>query len=253
MAKPILVANWKNNPGSKAETLALLKELSKKREIYKKINLFIAPPYIYFDLVSSKISFAKLASQDFPRLKGIITGETASEMLKSFGVRLAIVGHSERRALGETDAEVAEKAKAALKSGVTPLICVGEKERDEEGNYFDFLRNQIKSSFAGLSRQAAASVILAYEPVWAIGKGAKDAIAPGDLCQTIIFIRKVLSDLFGRNAAESIKILYGGSVEPMNAGELMRESNIAGFLVGHASLKPKSFEQIALSLAKIVR
>ncbi len=250
MAKLILVANWKNHPASKEEALTLLKELSKKKELYKKVNLFVAPPAPYLDLVATKAPYAKLATQDFSYTKGTITGEVTAEIQKSFGVKLSIVGHSERRALGETDEIVSEKVRAVVKSGIIALVCVGESERDLEGDHFEFLRRQIKASLNGLSAKSASSIIIAYEPLWAIGKSAKDAISPRDLHESIIFIRKVLTEIFGRSVAEKIFVLYGGSVEPTNAGVLAKESGVDGFLVGHASLKSKSFEQVALSITQ---
>lgn len=250
MAKLILVANWKNHPASQEEALTLIKELNRKKELYKKVNLFIAPPDPYLDFVASKVPYAKLSTQDFSHAKGTNTGEVSAEIYKSLGARLSIIGHSERRALGETDEIVSEKVRAAIKSGLIALLCVGEAERDAEGEHFEFLRRQIKASLSGLSAKAATSVILAYEPVWAIGKSAKDAINPRDLHESIIFIRKVLTEIFGRSVAEKIFVLYGGSVEPTNAGVLAKESSVDGFLVGHASLKPKQFEQIALSMTQ---
>lgn len=250
MAKPILVANWKNHPGSPEEAKTLLKELSKKRALFKKTSLYIAPPFTYFESVSERIAgFGQLAAQNISSLPaGNYTGQITPNLLKSFGVRLAIIGHSERRGFGETSEHIAKKVKTALSSGIAPLVCIGEKTRDVEGEHFEFLREQLKSSLAGLNAKTISKAAIAYEPVWAIGKSAKDAISPEELAQTVIFIKKVLSDLFSRSAAESVPILYGGSVEPANAVELTKNSGVRGFLVGHASLKAKSFAEIALSI-----
>ncbi|MBX4181335.1 triose-phosphate isomerase [Candidatus Parcubacteria bacterium] len=250
MAKPILVANWKNHPSSIYEAKEILRGLTRKKLLFKKLFTFIAPPTLYIEAVANgSKSFATLASQDIPTTpKGTYTGEISIDMLKSFGTRLAIVGHSERRALGEMSEVVSKKVLIALKSGISPLICVGEKERDADGEYFEFLRDEIKLALQNVGKSAIASVLIAYEPVWAIGKSAKEALPPQELAQSVLFIRKVLTDLYGRALADKVSILYGGSVEPENAGLLMRESGVRGFLVGHASLKPKSFEQIALSM-----
>ncbi len=249
MAKPILVANWKNYPSSIAETTFLLKGLSLSKLVYKKLSLFIAPPLTYFDLVSLKVgSYAKLASQDISLTNKTTTGAVTVDILKSFGVKLSIIGHSERRALGETSEEVSQKIKSALRSGITPLVCVGELSHDQDGEHFEFLRKEIKLSLAGLNKSDASKISLAYEPVWAIGKQAKDAIKPIDLSQTVIFMRKVLTDMFGRKTAENIPILYGGSVEANNAKMLISETGVRGFLVGHSSLDPKSFRGIAQAL-----
>ncbi len=250
MAKPILVANWKNYPASLPEAKEILAGLVKKKLIYKKLSLFLAPPLPYLPLVSERAkSFAGVAAQDlFPQEKVTVTGSVTPEILKSFGVRLVIVGHSERRALGETALEVAAKAKAAIKLGLTPLICFGEKERDEGGEHFQFLQEEIKTLLSLIGKKDLDKVLLAYEPLWAIGKKSVGPIDPIELAQTIIFIKKVLSDLFGRDAAEKLPILYGGSVDHVNAGILVRNTGVRGFLVGRASLNPKSFEGIALSM-----
>lgn len=251
MAKPILVANWKNHPGSLSEAGVLLKQLSKNRLKYKKVSLFLAPPLPYFELTLLRSKgFARLASQDISHLtQGTHTGMVTVDILKSFGVRLAILGHSELRALGETDELISRKVKIALHSGIAPLVCVGELSRDHDGEHFEFLREQIKLSLASLSKKTDVSKLsIAYEPVWAIGKRAKDAIKIVDLSETVIFIRKVLTDIFGRKVAERIPILYGGSVGPSNAGQLMRGTGIRGFLVGHESLDANNFHNIVAEL-----
>lgn len=250
MAKPILVANWKNRPGSLPEAVSLLKGLSKNKELYKKINLFIAPPYTYFGEAAKAVkSFAGFASQDlFPIEKGSYTGFITPEILKSFGVKLAILGHSERRSVGETSAQVSLKARAALRAGIMPLVCVGEQIRDSEGEHFEFLREQMRSSLAGLKKNDAAKLIIAYEPVWAIGEKAKRVIDPSELAETILFIKKVLTEIFGRSSAEKVPLLYGGSVDPGNAGALLKNSGIRGFLVGRVSLSGKSFREVAEAL-----
>jgi triosephosphate isomerase (TIM) len=251
MSKSILVANWKNSPSSLTEAKTLVKGLSAKKILYKKTHLFVAPPLPYFDLVSEKIkSYAHLASQDIPLATKTTTGAVTPDILKSFGVKLAIIGHSERRALGETSLDVSQKIKIALRAGITPLVCVGEPSRDEDGDYFEFLREEIESSLAGLNRKnlTISGIAIAYEPIWAIGKDAESAIEPADLSETIIFIKKVLSSMFGRSVAEKVPILYGGSVEPTNAISLLHETGIRGFLVGHASLDAKSFYKIAEAL-----
>src|SRR3989344_2946788 len=252
MAQMILVANWKNHPASLAEAKDVLKNYAKAKERFKKLAFFIAPPLPYLAEVSERAGgFSHLAVQDIALVpKGNYTGEVPLEILKSFGARLAILGHSERRALGETSAQVSEKIRAALRAGITPLVSVGEIERDKDGEHFEILRKEIKASLLGVSRQSAAKIVLAYEPGWVIGKSAKDALPPGDLAQSVIFIKKVLTDIYGRRVADKIPIIYGGSVESANAGALAKETGVKGFLVGHASLKAKSMEEIAKSLTQ---
>lgn len=253
MSKPILVANWKNNPDSPRLAAALLTSLSKRAAAYKKLSLFIAPPYIYMESVGKRArGFSQLASQDiFFTAEGVHTGAITPAMLKGLGVKLSIVGHSERRALGETNEVVAAKLKTALLSGLTPLLCVGELERDEEGKHLEELRDQLKFSLEGVRRREdAGKLIIAYEPVWAIGRRGKGAMTPPELSQVVIFIKKVLNDIFGREAAEKIPVLYGGSVDSTNAELLYKEGGIRGLLVGRASLQPQEFTEIAKSLHK---
>ena len=251
MHKPILVANWKNHPDSLEQAKFILKGLSRKSAIYKKLGTFIAPPHTYFESVS-KLSknFSHLASQDISLEQKTCTSLVSVEILKSFGVRLAIIGHSERRALGESDETVSKKIKWVLRAGITPLLCVGEHEHDAEGEHLEFLQEELKNSLASLRRHdLLGKLMIAYEPIWAIGKRAKDAMQPNDLSHMVIFIRKVLSDLFGREVALKTPILYGGSVAPSNA-EVLMSTGISGFLVGHESLDSKNFGEIAESLNK---
>ncbi len=251
MAKPILVANWKNNPKSHREAVDLLAALSRKSLLLKKVSLFVAPPYIYFDTALKKMGkYASLASQDlFFSNDGPHTGSVTPDLLKSFGVKMAIIGHSERRELGETNEVVATKIKTAFISGIVPLLCVGENERDEEGKHLQFIQDQLKFSLEGIRRKEdAEKLVIAYEPVWAIGTRATEAMNPTDLAEMVIFIKKTLTDIFGREAADVIPVLYGGSVDSTNAEPLYKETGIRGFLIGRASLNPKEFCEIAEGL-----
>jgi triosephosphate isomerase (TIM) len=250
MAKVVVVSNWKSHPESFLAAKNLIAGLKKSAHVYKKVAFFIAPPFPYFETVKEKgKSFSSLASQDIFSTDGTYTGAVTPQILKGFGVKLAIIGHSERRALGETNELVAKKVMTALKAGIVPLVCVGEKSRDTEGNHFEFLREQLKGSLQGLRRKEdIQKLVIAYEPVWAIGKQAKNALSGVDLSQMSIFIKKILTDMFGRELAEKIVILYGGSVEASNARSLLKEGKVRGFLVGHASLEPKGFGELVKSL-----
>lgn len=252
MTKAILVGNWKNYPDSSARASKILDSLVKKSSLYKKLSTFIAPPTVYLEHVSKRAkTYAALGVQDISQtLNGTHTGTLTPDILKSFGTRLAIIGHSERRAMGETDATVSAKVAVALKSGITPLVCIGEAVRDHEGNYFEFVSVELQRSLASVTRAAdAQKIIIAYEPIWAIGKQATGVVEPADLSQMIIFIKKVLTGMFDRKTAEKIAILYGGSVDEQNAPALAA-TGVRGFLVGRASLDPKSFASIAEALIK---
>lgn len=249
MKKPILVANWKNHPDSLMQAGHILAGFSKKSAVYKKISTFIAPPLTYFESVSKKSSnFSHLASQDLFIGKGTTTGAVGVDILKSFGVRLSIIGHSERRSLGETSEMVSEKVRVALKENIIPLVCIGESARDAEGDYIEFIRHELRESLSGIKKKEIPNkLIVAYEPIWAIGKKSKDAMQAEDLTQMVLYIKKILTDMYDRKTADTVPILYGGSVDGKNVGDLVR-TGVNGFLVGRASLDPKSFEEIATAL-----
>ena len=194
------------------------------------------------DVLSKKIFLGSqnLSSTD----NGTSTGEVSALQLKNLKVSYSIVGHSERRALGETDEMVAKKIKLALKYGITPILCIGEKERDRHGTYLHLLEEQIRKSISGIGRGSISKIVIAYEPVWAIGKSTTDAMNSHNLHEMTIFIRKVLSSVCGRDLAHKVQIIYGGSVEKGNAIDLIKNGNVTGFLVGHASLDAKHFGEI---------
>ena len=171
-------------------------------------------------------------------------------MLRDAGASMVIVGHSERRAIGETNELVRAQVVNASQAGLGVVLCVGEVERDPSGAYFSYVATQLSSALKDVSPAAHAKLVVAYEPVWAIGKSAADALQPQDVQEMIIFIRKILTEIFDRPIAATIPILYGGSVEPENAGDLMRGGGVSGFLVGHASTTLESFIGIILACKK---
>ncbi len=245
MQKYIVIGNWKMNPETGNLAEKLFTSISKLSAPLKKTEVVIAPPFVFFPKKFKKTKKLSLGSQDaFWGGIGASTGEVSSLQLKKLGVSHVILGHSERRALGESDAMVAKKADAVLKDELTPIICVGEKERDPHGEYLTFLSNQISNSLTGLSKKDVANIIIAYEPLWAIGKNAMGVIDSHGLHQMTIFIQKTLTTLFGRETASGIRIIYGGSVDGASAPELIRQGNVTGFLVGRASLTAKDFGEI---------
>lgn len=169
-------------------------------------------------------------------------------MLKSVGVNFCIVGHSERRAMGETVEIISKKIKRALENKITPIVCIGEKSRDAEGQFFIDLRSIIESTLAGISKNDVTKIILAYEPLWAISTEGKGAITAELLRETSIFIRRTLSELYGNKIGTKIPILYGGSVNSKNAKEIVVTGGVDGLLIGKASLNSKEFIQIVASI-----
>ncbi len=176
------------------------------------------------------------------------TGEVSVQMLKALGASFVLVGHSERRAAGESDEQVRQQLVAALASWLTVILCVGEAVREPDGSHFAQIANQISRALHGLV--PGTRLVVAYEPVWAIGKTAIEAMKPEDIEETAIFIRKILSEALGRDAVSKVPILYGGSVEPTNAQALIKEGGVNGFLVGHASADVDSFLEILKACKK---
>jgi triosephosphate isomerase (TIM) len=186
----------------------------------------------------------RLAAQDtFYERLGARTGEISPSMLKNMGVKYVIIGHSERRALGETDEVVQKKVAATLREELIAIVCVGEEKRDTHGNYLTHVEKQLRAALKGVPKAKLQNIVIAYEPVWAIGTG--NNATPEDAHEMKLFIQKILSDLYGRNALAKIRILYGGSVTKGNAEELLNKGAVDGFLVGGASLRASEFATIA--------
>ncbi len=256
MSKKLIVGNWKMNPGTAKEAKALWQGLARLQP--PKNTLCIAcPPTPYLALFSHSTISAKNLSRNlilgaqnlsFKEGTGALTGEYSAEMLASLGVRYAIIGHSERRAIGETDIMVATKIKNALNARLAPIICVGEKIRDDSGAFWHEVRKQMKDSLALVSKKYAQEIVLAYEPVWAIGSSAVREATPEECKEMMIFIRKVLTDLFGVKDAGKIPIIYGGSVNPKNASNFLSFGGADGLLVGRDSRDPKKMKVLLDSL-----
>jgi len=237
MKSKLIVANWKTNPLSEKEAVRLAQAEDNE-------NAIICPPFIFLSAVKKNLKHAQLGAQDvFWEKSGPYTGEISTDMLKNSGVKFVIVGHSKRRTLGETDEIVSKKASACLKSGLVPIVCIGERERDNGHTYLNFIKQQLKSSLVGVPRALAGKVVVAYEPVWAIGRKAARAATSEECGEMVIFIRKILSDIFSVQSAARARILYGGSVEPQNVNAYLT-AGADGLLVGHDSLDPKKFGEI---------
>ncbi len=239
----LLLGNWKMNktPEEAASFMASagsMLELANK----KGLQIGVAPTYLCLEKVASlaPAGFIVSAQNVNEHESGAYTGEVSPSMLKSIGINTAIIGHSERREYnGETSTACNLKIKALLSSGMTPVYCCGESlETYEKGETNIFVEKQIREGFAGLSGEEAVKVVIAYEPIWAIGTGK--SASTDDAENTIKAIRDVLKDLYGE-ASEEIRILYGGSVKPENIKAYLGCPDIDGALVGGASLKPDSF------------
>ena len=245
MRKKIVAGNWKMNL-NKSDAHILYKNLESK-SYPNDVEVIIAPASIYLDSFSnaSKVS---ISSQDVSANdNGAFTGEFSAEMLSSMNLRFAIVGHSERRTFHkESDLLIFQKVEMLLKHGITPIFCCGESLSDRESkNHFNIVKSQLSQILNMLSKKEFSKVVVAYEPVWAIGTGL--TADPQDAQDMHSFIRGLVSEAFGIEASELTSILYGGSCKPSNARELFSMKDIDGGLIGGASLDSESFESIVNS------
>jgi len=239
---PLVIGNWKLNPTSSAEAKALFVAVRAKVKKVTNVTVAVAPPYLFIpDLARlSPSGSVPIAAQDvFYEDTGAFTGEVSAPMLASLGVRYCLVGHSERRALGESDEQVVKKIQVLLRRRIIPVVCIGERERDARGDYFSVIEGQLRAIAAGLTQRQITQVVIAYEPIWAIGTG-KNA-TPEDVQEMQLFITSVLTKLYSRPIAARVQTIYGGSVKPENAQALFREGGMSGFLVGGASLRADDF------------
>ncbi len=245
MRKPIIAGNWKMNmtPCEAEALVSALLPLVRDAAC----DVVVCPPFVDLCAVSKLVAGTNvhLGAQNVHwAAKGAFTGEISADMLKAYGVEYAIIGHSERRQyFGETDEGVNARAKAALAAGITPIICVGETLEQRESGVTDALVSaQAKAALAGMEAEQVKSVVIAYEPIWAIGTGrtatAEDANA------TIGVIRNAIAEAFSPAVAAEVRIQYGGSMNPKNASELMAMPEIDGGLIGGASLKAEDFSKV---------
>ena len=206
----LVVANWKMNPESIEEAKRIFGSIKKNAEKLKNIDVVICPPFVFLENLAKdkRPKNLYLGVQDiFHQTKGAFTGEVSAEMVRNTGAQYVIVGHSERRAEGETNEIVNRKITVAFESGLLPILCVGEKERDRDGNHLEFLKTQIKECLIGLHKKYLVGITVAYEPIWAIGKSYKESMSPTDIHETTLFIKKIIGEYFGRDIANSIHIL----------------------------------------------
>lgn len=245
MRTPIIAGNWKMNYTA-AEAVAFVREIRHGLHNAQGVDAVVCPPYIAIPGVYDALKATRVgigAQNMFYEASGAFTGELAADMITPF-CQYVILGHSERRAyFGETDEGVNKKIKVALAHNLTPMVCVGESlEQNEAGETDSFVGSQVKAAFAGLTAEEAATCIIAYEPIWAIGTGksANPAQAGSIIGLTV---RGTIARLFGESTAANVRIQYGGSVNENNIADYMAHPDIDGALVGGASLKP-SFAQL---------
>jgi len=246
MRRAIIAGNWKMNKTG-PEAVQLVKELLNRVSDVRDVDIIVCPPFTALESVAWVLGegSVKIGAQDMHWAEqGAYTGEVSAKMLLTIGCRYVILGHSERRAyFGESNSDVNKKLKAALATSLIPIVCVGEKLEEREGGQTEVVvQDHVLGAFEGFSASELKRVILAYEPVWAIGTGKTATSEQANEVHT--FIRDLLKSKLGRSLAQDIRIQYGGSVKPENAASLLSQPEIDGALVGGASLDVESFARI---------
>lgn len=247
--KSILVANWKMNPATWREAKLLFEATRKAAEAAKNVTVIVAPPAIFLrDIASSyKGRRIALAAQNVhQQATGSFTGEVSVTQARDAKASYVIVGHAERRAMGETNDDARQKVAAALAEKMTPILCVGEHTRSASGEHFTFVRDQLAIGLADVQPGKLSKVLLAYEPVWAIG--ATRPMSAADMHEMAIFIRKSVVDRFGPPGM-NVKILYGGSIDDSNAEDMLEHGDVNGLLIGRASADPKKVAALLSAIA----
>jgi triosephosphate isomerase len=251
MRKPFVAGNWKmNTDGNSSVSLAKSIFAGSLEIAGQNVDVAVCPPFVYLQAVAKALSSSHVAvgAQDvYYEQKGAFTGEISASMLKDIGCIYVLCGHSERRhVIGETDELINKKVKAAIGGGLLPILCVGELiEQRQADKTVEVVTRQMKKGLAGLSAEKISAVTIAYEPVWAIGTGL--TATPQQAQEVHALIRELLGEMVNGRPAEDIRILYGGSVKPDNAAELMSQQDVDGLLVGGASLNSEDFVAIIQS------
>lgn len=243
MRRPLIAGNWKMNL-DRAGAVALAQSVAKAAAGLDNVDLAVMPPSIYLDAVAGTLRGSNVAwgaQNVYHQANGAYTGELSVGMLNDLGCTYVILGHSERRhVLGETDAEINKKVHAALAGGLVPILCLGELiEEREAGKTLEVINRQVEGSLAGISNTQMEGIVIAYEPVWAIGTGR--VATPQQAQEVHLALRKMLLSRYNNQVAQAMRIQYGGSVKPENARELLAQPDIDGALVGGASLKADQF------------
>ncbi|MGB4076866.1 MAG: triose-phosphate isomerase [Minisyncoccia bacterium] len=247
----LIIGNWKAYVENREEAKKIYGAAKRIAARTRGIKLVLAPPAPFLGLLAAgkrtKIAFA---GQDISAsVTGSATGEVVGSALFSAGASYVIIGHSERRARGESDTLIAEKVKRAVVHRLIPVLCIGEKERDEDARYLLEIRRQLDAVYTKLSSRERLEIVIAYEPVWAIGQRSQDAMHAEDLIEMMLYIRKVLGEYVPGKASQKTTILYGGSVDAENVRTLAKGSRVDGFLVGRASAEPETFSALVRALA----
>lgn len=249
-ATPLIIGNWKTTPATQKEALAFVKSLDTKLSLTKtklpKKSYYLAVPDIFISRLSDSSKRGYIGSQNVSGASlGQVTGVTVPSQLLSGGASFALIGHSEVRARGETSDERAHKVALALQSKLMTVLCVGERVRDRDGSYLAELEEDVKQSLSLVKRDLFENLVIAYEPVWAIG-GTVPA-TPRECFEVVIALRRALASLAGIDHAKKVRVLYGGTVNEDNAKTFLEEGGVDGLLIGRASQDVQAFYKTILS------
>ena len=251
----LIVGNWKMFPQTLDEAKVIFAAHRKSVKGLTRAKIVLCPPSLFIEPIAKmekgKRSIVIGAQNAFYEDEGARTGEISPPQVRSVGATYVILGHSERRALGETDEVIAKKAIQANKSKLTVILCVGERSRDEAGSYFNEVKEQLRKSLADFPRSESKRLVIAYEPIWAIGKNAVRSATSTDFHEMSILIKRHLVDQFGKAAGFKVPILYGGSVDEKNAEGFLKDGGADGLLVGRISLDREKFGMIMKLAHKI--
>lgn len=242
---PLVVGNWKLHPATLSEAEQLTVACKRALKTISGVLIAVAPPTLFTAAVVNTLtrSTIAVAAQDgFYQELGAYTGKISMKQLAAAGVRYVILGHSEMRTLGETDVNIQQKVAVALKHVLTPIVCVGERERDLAGDFYQVVAAQIQAAVSGLKPAQVQRVVIAYEPIWAIGTGKTASVE--DVKEMQLYINAILTKLYTRKVVAGVQQIYGGSVKSHNAKELFEGGGMSGFLVGGASLSADEFSSI---------
>lgn len=251
--KVILIGNLKQNPKTLKEALTLSEFYIKLKKTYKNLELGISLPYVFLHEVNKKYSKSlNIYAQNISAYPdGAHTGEVGAIQIKSLKIKGSIIGHSETRANGDTNETIQKKVTEALKNNLQIILCVGEKERKDNGDYVNEINTQIESALLYVKKAETKNITIVYEPVWAIGEKAVRNANQDEIYEITIIIRKKLFEMFGKSVGEKINIMYGGSVNSKNINSLSEIKPVNGFLLGRTSLDTKELKLIAETLNNI--
>ncbi len=256
MNKKLIIANWKMNPINSAEAEELSRAIQREAQDLGGVEVILCPPFPYLRAISYKLkAHLKLGAQDcFFEQRGAYTGAVSPAMLRDIGCEYVIIGHSERKQyFGETNEIINKKVKAALKAGLKVILCIGEDARDTFDSMGHWtheidprLKDQLVVALAGVKKSQIQNIIVAYEPVWAVGTG--NPATYDDVLSAKIFIKKIISNLYNRKEADKVRVLYGGSTNRKNAANFIKDGQADGLLVGGASVDAEEFVAIVQAI-----